>query len=138
MRNNYHYNKKLKDFANHNRNNATKSEACLWKYVLRNREMLGYQFRRQRPIGNYIVDFACLPLFLVIEVDGITNENEKAKQRDLKREENLKTLGFTTLRFTSWDVLNRISDVAHIIEDWIKENAICPPPNPRQRGKTKN
>ena len=48
----------------------TKAEACLWKYVLRASRMKGYGFRRQRPIMNYIADFMCKELMLVIEVDA--------------------------------------------------------------------
>jgi len=132
---NYNYNKRLKHFANSNRKNMTKSEACLWKHVLSARKMLGYQFRRQRPIGNYIADFVCLPLGLVIEVDGITHHSIEAKAKDDKRDSDLAALGFTTLRFSALDVLNEIEVVSMGIGGWIKENAKCPPPNPRQRGK---
>ena len=75
--------------------------------------MLGYQFRRQRPISNYIVDFVCLPLKLIIEVDGITHDNEIAISKDKKRDEKLNGLGFTTLRFSSWEVLNQINAVSY-------------------------
>lgn len=132
--NNY-YNKKLGTLANVNRKNMTKSEACMWKYVLSKRQMRGYQFIRQRPIDNYIVDFVCLPLKLIVEVDGITLETESAFQYDNQRDQDLKELGFTTLRFSAWEVLNRIDDVSITIGKWIEENAIVPPPKPRQRGK---
>jgi len=55
--NNYHYNKNLQAYANQLRKNMTKGEACLWKYVLSKKQMKGYQFRRQRPVLNYIADF---------------------------------------------------------------------------------
>jgi len=97
--------------------------------------MMGYQFRRQRPISNFIVDFACLPLKLIIEVDGITHDDSLVQKKDAFRDSKLKSLGFTTLRFSSWEVLNKMDDVSIIISSWIKENAQCPPPNPRQRGK---
>ena len=57
-RNNY-YNKNLQPHANRLRKEMTKAEACLWKYVLRAGEMKGFQFRRQRPVLNYIADFMC-------------------------------------------------------------------------------
>ncbi len=132
---NKHYSKYLRSFANSNRKNMTKSEACLWKYVLKNRQMKRYQFRRQRPIGNYIADFACLPLGLVIEVDGITHEGEEAIAKDKKRDKDLLKLGFHTLRFSSWEVLNKIDDVSITIGEWIEHHAKVPPPNPRQRGR---
>jgi len=132
---NHHYNKTLKNFANTNRNKATKSEACLWKFVLKAGQMMGYQFKRQRPIGNYIADFACLPLGLIIEVDGLSHETEEAEKRDSKRDADLEELGFKTVRFSSWEVLNNIGQVTVQIEDWIKENANCPPPPPRKQRK---
>ena len=113
----------------------TKSEACLWKYVLRARQMKGYPFRRQRPVLNYVVDFMCKELSLIIEVDGITHESDEGHQRDKIRDKNLKNLGFEVLRFSSWEVLNQIDDVAIMIGDWIDRNAKVPPPGPRQRGK---
>ncbi|MBK8602807.1 MAG: endonuclease domain-containing protein [Saprospiraceae bacterium] len=131
--NHHHYNKDLQFFARENRNNATKSEACLWKYALKSSQMMGYPFRRQRPIGNYIVDFVCLPLGLIIEVDGYSHEDFDAK--DIIREENLKKLGFAILRFSSWEVLNRIDSVAEIIMRWIKEIGEGPPP-PAKQGKS--
>ena len=121
---NHHYNINLKSFASENKQQMTKSEACMWKYLLSGGQMMGYKFRRQRPIDNYIVDFICLPLKLIIEVDGITHEIDENIIRDEKRDEKLSELGYTTLRFSSWEVLNRIADVSIIIGDWIKENPI--------------
>lgn len=131
--NNYHYNKKLQPLANQLRKTMTKSEACMWKYVLSKRQMMGYQFRRQRPVLNYIADFMCTDLLLVIEVDGITHDDPEAVARDLKRDEDLRRAGFTVLRFSSWEVLNQIGDVSAMIGAWIRENAKKPPPAPRQR-----
>ena len=70
--NNNHYNKNLQPFANKLRHKMTKAEACLWKYALR-ASGLGVPFRRERPIGRFIADFVCLPLKLIIEVDGVTH-----------------------------------------------------------------
>lgn len=72
-KNNKHYNKDLQPFAKDLRSDMTKAEACLWKYVLKARMIKGYQFRRQRPVLNYIADFMCKELILIIEVDGITH-----------------------------------------------------------------
>ena len=74
---NHSYNKNLQPFANKLRKQMTKAEACLWKYVLRASYLKGYPFRRQRPVLNYIADFICMELMLVIEVDGITHHWEK-------------------------------------------------------------
>ena len=64
--NNYHYNKSLKEKAKYLRNNATKAEACLWKYVLK-ASMLGYSFKRQRPVLQYIADFMSSELLLSLK-----------------------------------------------------------------------
>ena len=123
--NHHHYNKNLHKFARENRNYATKSEACLWKYVLSARQMMGYPFRRQRPIDNYIADFVCLQINLIIEVDGFTHD-EEGDLKDKIRDEKLKELGFTTLRFSSWEVLNRIDLVAEVIGGWIVSHPLPP------------
>ena len=133
--NNYHYNKILQPYANSLRKRMTKGEACIWKYLLKGRRMKGYQFRRQRPTLDYIADFMCMDLLLIIEIDGISHDDEQRYQKDKVRQEKLEQVGFTILRFSDWEVLNRMSDVSIIISNWIEEHAIVPPPNPRQRGK---
>ena len=70
MKSNQNYNKELQPYAHKLRYSMTKAEACLWKYALRAKMMRGYTFNRQRPVGNYIVDFVCKELLLAIEVDG--------------------------------------------------------------------
>ena len=96
--------------------------------------MMGYQFRRERPICNYIADFVCLDLLLIIEVYGITHETSEAVQRDKLRDKTLEEIGFTTLRFSSWQVLNRITDVSLFIRNWIEKNAIIPSLAPANGG----
>ena len=121
MHSNNNYNKILKTRANSLRKNMTKSEACLWKYVLSNGQMRGYVFRRQRPVLNYIADFYCQPLKLIIEVDGITHDDARAVEYDRRRDDNLSNAGFKVLRFSAADVLRRISIVRELIEDWVDE-----------------
>ncbi len=65
--NNYHYNKNLQPYANKLRKKMTKAEACIWKYVLRARKLKGYQFRRQRPVLNFIADFMCPVLTRIMQ-----------------------------------------------------------------------
>lgn len=96
--------------------------------------MRGYQFRRQRPVLNYITDFMCFDLKLVIEIDGSSHDSKAAQAYDKHRDEDLAAIGFTTLRFTNWEVFNQLPFVANRIEQWIDENATVPPPGPRQRG----
>ena len=64
------YNKNLTVLARENRNNPTKAESKIWSAVLRMRQFASYKFLRQKPIANYIVDFYCSELCLVIEIDG--------------------------------------------------------------------
>ncbi len=112
----YGYNKKLQPYANKLRKRMTKAEACLWKYGLRARQRQGYQFRRQRPVLHFIADFLCLPLKLVIEVDGITHQWEETIRKDKRKDEVLQQAGFTVLRFTDDEVLNQINYVVATID----------------------
>lgn len=93
------YNSNLQPFAKKLRTKATKSEASLWKYVLKARKMKGFQFRRQRPVLNYIADFMCQELKLVIECDGITHYEEETILKGKKKDEDFTAAGFTVLRF---------------------------------------
>ena len=83
---------------------------------------MGFEFKRERPILNFIVDFVCLELMLIIEVDGITHENDFAKRKDEKRDTLLHQIGFTVLRFKSAMVLDKLEWVKEDIENWIKSN----------------
>ncbi len=114
--NNFGYNKGLQPFANKLRKEMTKAEACLWKYVLRTRQMKGYQFRRQRPVLNYIADFMCKELKLVIEVDGVTHHWEETFEKDVKKEKDLKQAGFKVVRFSDEEVLQDMDNVIRSLE----------------------
>lgn len=119
--NNWHYNKRLKSQANALRKNTTKAEACLWKYALRAKQMRGYTFRRQRPVLNFIADFMCKELLLVIELDGLTHHDENTAQNDRAKEEALEDAGFYVLRFSDETVLNDIKGVTQSIENFIDQ-----------------
>jgi very-short-patch-repair endonuclease len=99
----------------------TKAEACLWKYLLRAGKMKGYGFRRQRPINNFIADFMCKDLMLVIEIDGNTHLYEETIQKDRIKQRVLEELGFTVLRFTDDDILKNLNGVSDILNYWIEE-----------------
>ena len=133
----YAYNKKLQPFANKLRKSMTKAEACLWKYALRAKGMKDYQFRRERPVLNYIADFMCMDLKLVIEVDGITHDWEETVIKDNKKDADLKAAGFTVLRFTDNEVLTQMNRVIEKIEDAITEieRQNAPPPAPASGGE---
>jgi very-short-patch-repair endonuclease len=87
-------------FARRLRQNQTSGEKSLW-YKLRDRRFHGLKFRRQVPIGPYIVDFFCLEKHLVIEIDGDTHFVPGAKERDDVREKFLIEKGLRVLRFTN-------------------------------------
>ena len=118
----FSYNPALQPFASILRREMTKAEACLWKYVLKGRKLRGYQFRRQRPVLNYIADFMCMELMLIIEVDGITHHWDETSKKDRERQMNLEAAGFTVLRFEDGDVLHDINAVLAYLEDWIDNN----------------
>lgn len=113
-----HYNPKLKALSRELRKKGTLSEALLWN-ILKGKEIKGYQFMRQKPIGDYIVDFFCSKLKLVIEIDGISHNNKS--EYDRIRQQKLESLGLSILRFYEWNVKKDIHAVVHVIEDWIEE-----------------
>ena len=86
----------------------TEAETRLW-YQLRDRRLLGFKFRRQVPIGNYVADFACLHAKLIIELDG--SQHLEVAEKDASRTEDLAALGFNVLRFWNDDVFLKLEDV---------------------------
>ena len=112
------YNPKLKDRSRELRKNATFTERLLWKY-LRAGQLNGYRFLRQKPIDEFIVDFYCKKVQLVIEIDGVTHNS---KQRyDKRRENRLRELGFNVLRFDGYYIINNITGVLESIMACIEE-----------------
>lgn len=113
-----HYNPRLKELARTLRNNSTLSEVLLWNH-LKGKQMRGYDFHRQKPIDNYIVDFFCPRLRLIIEIDGQSHAFKGKK--DEKRKNRLGLLGFYILRFDDLDVKKNMEGVLAAIEEWIEE-----------------
>lgn len=97
------YNKNLKAFSRKLRNHSTLGEILLWKQ-LRAGQVSGYTFNRQKPLGNYIVDFYCKPLNLVIEVDGGYHFEEEQKILDKERQSILEDMGLNFLRFHNEEI----------------------------------
>ncbi len=112
------YNPNLKAIARQLRNNGTLSEALLWRY-LKGKQMGGYDFDRQKIIGNFIVDFFCNELMLAIEIDG-DSHNLKTDQ-DEERQKILEGSGVRFLRFTDEEVKKNLEGVVVAIELWIRE-----------------
>jgi len=115
------YNPKLVSLARKLRKEMTFSEVLLWQ-ELKGKQMLGYDFDRQRPIDNYIVDFYCKDLNLAIEVDGESHYHEETAKKDIERQERLESLGVRFLRFDDLDIKKDMRYVLNLIHDWINEN----------------
>ncbi|MDD4859861.1 MAG: endonuclease domain-containing protein [Dehalococcoidales bacterium] len=115
------YNQTLKVRAQKLRDNATDAEKSLWA-KLRMKQLKGYVFYRQKPIGDYIVDFYCPRAKLVIEVDGGQHFTKETIGYDKIRDEYLTSLGLRVLRFTNSDVLKRTDGVAEKISESLDEN----------------
>ena len=120
MAHNNLYNKKFKPLARALRNKSTKAEIRLWCEVLRNKNMLGFTFLRQRIVERYIADFLCKELMLVIELDGKSHDNESAAAKDLDKDITLGRLGFTVMRIRDEEVMDNIEHVATSIAVWIE------------------
>jgi very-short-patch-repair endonuclease len=111
----------------------TISEVLLWN-ELRNKQILGYDFDRQRPIDNFIVDFYCKELMLAIEIDGDTHIYKYDYDED--REKRLESLGVSFLRFDDKEVKKNMNNVLRVIEDWIIKKK--PTPNHSREGSSEN
>jgi very-short-patch-repair endonuclease len=119
------YNKHLKETSRQLRANMTDAEKCLWaKLRLKH---LGYVFYRQKPIGDYIVDFYCPKARLVVEVDGGQHFTAEAANNDRVRDEYMRSLGLTVLRFPNSDVLKNTDSVAERIYEVLEKIPLHPP-----------
>jgi very-short-patch-repair endonuclease len=92
------------------RRTSTPAEQALWDLV-RGRRLDGAKFRRQQPIGPYIVDFFCVEASLVVEADGAHHELQPAHDHDLARDRWLERLGLTVLRFSNQQILEQPDEV---------------------------
>ena len=101
------------------RQTSTDAESLLWDR-LRNRQLLGFKFRRQHQIGKYVVDFYCDKAKLVIECDGGIHSRAQAWHHDQNREAYMSALGLRTLRFTNEEVLNETERVLSEISDYLR------------------
>jgi adenine-specific DNA-methyltransferase len=102
----------MNGFANILRENPTDAERLLWSR-LRSRQLGGFKFRRQRPIGPYICDFVCLEAHVIVELDGMQHLEQQAY--DVRRDSILKSNGYRVLRFWNNDVLHRMGSVLETI-----------------------
>lgn len=118
------YNKDNKQLARQLRNNMAKEEKTLWYRYLRD---CGVRFLRQKPIGNYIVDFYCPKLHLVIELDGSQHYLDKGIQYDSKRTDELKGYGIkTVIRIPNNKINRNLTGVVESIENYINRTLSQP------------
>lgn len=111
------YNPELKSLAQKLRKNSTLAEILLWKNI--KGRALGYEFHRQVPIDEFIVDFYCHELSLVIEVDGYTHDYNFIN--DELRQKRLESLGIKVIRFTDHDVKKFMNDILRSLQVIISE-----------------
>jgi very-short-patch-repair endonuclease len=120
------YNPHLKERASQLRQNMTPGERILWRH-LKGKQMCGYDFDRQRPIDQFIVDFYCKELMLAIEIDGSCHDGPEAKERDQERQMRLEALGVRFLLFKDEEVCGAVEGVLKVIEDWIENQNLSTP-----------
>jgi len=112
------YNPNLKELAKKLRKKSTLSEILLWN-ELKGKKILGFDFDRQRPIDNFIVDFYCKDLKLAIEIDGSSHIGKE--KYDFERQKIIESFGVTFLRFSDIDVKMNMEGVLIVIKNWIEE-----------------
>jgi very-short-patch-repair endonuclease len=129
------YSPNLKGKARQLRKNLTDSESALWSR-LRNRQILGTRFYRQKPVGNYIVDFYAPKVNMVVEIDGSQHMDAGNLRRDMNRDEYLAGLGLKVLRFNSNEVLKATDAIVEAIYKTVREqmNSEIPPCLPLSKG----
>jgi very-short-patch-repair endonuclease len=114
------YDPKLKQLARELRNQSTLGEILLWRH-LRQRQRLGFDFHRQKPIGHFIVDFYAPKLRLAVEIDGGTHFLKA--DRDATRQRILESMGVRFLRFTEKEVRKDPHVIARAVDLWIESHA---------------
>jgi very-short-patch-repair endonuclease len=115
---------KIRSRARALRNNPTDVEKLLWRQ-LRMWQLDGYKFRRQQPLGNFIVDFVCLDKRLIVELDG--GQHAERSDDDANRDAWLSKQGFTVLRFWNNDVLKNVTTVTERIFETLKNSPFLSP-----------
>ena len=108
----------MTQLAQNLRSNATQEENTLWYQYLRRYPV---QFRRQHPVGGYIVDFYCAKAKLVVELDGSQHFDETGLVRDAIRSQYLESLGLHVLRFSNTDIHRNLRGVCQAIDNTVAE-----------------
>lgn len=102
------------------RKTQTDAEKKLWR-TLRSKQLEGFKFRRQQPVGKYILDFVCLDKLLVVELDGGQHGKDEGKKMDAIRDEWLTQNGYKVLRFWNHEVLNNTHGILETIRKELLE-----------------
>ena len=102
------------------RQRQTEAEKMLW-FRLRDKQLCGVKFRRQEPIGNFIVDFVSFEIKLVLEIDGNPHKEMEVKINDCQRTLWLQSEGFRVLRFWNTEIVNDVEGVLEKIKDVLKQ-----------------
>jgi len=137
------YESNLKERARELRKKMTVAEILLWKQ-LKGKQLCGYDFDRQRPLGRRILDFYCKELKLAVDVNG--SVHDFTRRKDEARQREIEAQGVTLLRFWNYDVKNDIDAVLKKIEEWIRGEELLrgwprreakrkPTPNPSKGGE---
>jgi Uncharacterized protein conserved in bacteria len=117
----YYGNRELVRRARVLRSNMTKAEIILWSR-LRSKQINGYKFRRQQPLLDYIVDFYCVDLKLIIEVDGEIHFLSEKTNYDSKRNNMLKANGYNIIHLSNFEIETEINSTINKIISYISEN----------------
>lgn len=110
------YNGKNIQLAKNNRKAPTEAEKLFWNRV-RRKQIKGYQFYRQRPLGEYIVDFYCPAANLVVEIDGGGHYSPEQMKKDAVRDEYLSQTGLKVLGFSNTDVMTNTDGVMESLHE---------------------
>jgi len=113
------YNKKLIEVARENRKNPTQAEKEVWFKVLKSKQFENYKFLRQKPLDNFIADFYCAELMLVIEIDGDSHATQK--EYDILRSEKLDAYGIKVIRYANSDIMTNVEGVYRDLKEKIKK-----------------
>jgi very-short-patch-repair endonuclease len=122
--------------AKHLRRAMTRAETLLWRYLKAHR-LDGLAFRRQAPMGRYVVDFVCHSAHLIVELDGETHDFDARQQHDAVRDAWLASRGYLILRFTNEQVLSALEGVLTVIRETAAARIRSAPPSlslPRMGG----
>jgi|SRR5690349_427727 len=122
--------------AKHLRRAMTRAEVLLWRY-LKAHHLDGISFRRQAPMGRYVVDFVCHAAHLIVELDGETHDFDARQQHDAVRDAWLRSRGYVVLRFTNDQVLSSLEGVLSVVRETAAARVRDAPPSlslPRKGG----